>query len=204
VDTYASARAALASAGFDIAHEFDAAALATQPGLEALAAHGRAGLLVGNTRALWQPFVVAADRAAADPLERYTETIVQRALGGRAIYYAHRRYGASFLPFQRLAVVAGLAALAPTHLLVHPIYGPWFAVRAVAIGDGEPVAHAPRVALPCTCADACSAALACATASNDWRDWLAMRELCSVGRTFRYSENQIRYHYTKDPAWLRS
>jgi len=193
---------ALAAAGFDIAHAFDARVLAGEPGLEALATHGRAGVLVGNSRALWAPFVAAADRAHPHPLQRYTETVVGRALAGRTIYYAHRTYGGAYLPFQRLAVAAGLAALAPTHLLVHPIYGPWFALRAVAFGEGEPPATA-RVALPCTCGEACTSALARATASGDWRDWLAVRDACPIGRAYRYGEDQLAYHYTKDPTFLR-
>jgi methylmalonic aciduria homocystinuria type C protein len=194
---------ALASAGFDIAHHFDAAVLASEPGLEALAAHGRDALLVGNTRALWRPFVAAADRAHPHPLQRYTEDTIERACAGRAIFYSHRRYEGAFLPFQRLAVVAGLAALAPTHLLVHPIYGPWFALRAVAIAPGEPRHVPPRVALPCTCNAACHDALAHATTRNSWRDWLAVRDACPIGRAHRYDDDQIAYHYTKDPARLR-
>ena len=192
----------LAAAGFDIAHAFDAAVLAREPGLEALAAHGRVGLLVGNTRALWRPFVAAADRTRAHPLQHYTETIVERALPGRRIYYAHRTYDGAYVPFQRLAAAAGLAALAPTQLLVHPIYGPWFALRAVAFVDGDPPPAPQRVVLPCTCGAACTSALA--RASDDWRDWLAVRDACPIGRTFRYSDAQIRYHYTKDPSWLRA
>ena len=194
---------ALAAAGFDIAHAFDAAVLAHEPGLEALATHGRVGLLVGNTRALWQPFVAAADRTREHPLQHYTEAVVERALPDRRIYYAHRRYDGAFVPFQRLAVAAGLAALAPTHLLVHPIYGPWFALRAVAFVDGAPPPAPPRLAAPCTCDGACTIALARAVASGAWRDWLAVRDACPIGRAYRYNDAQLHYHYTKDPAFLR-
>jgi methylmalonic aciduria homocystinuria type C protein len=195
---------ALAAAGFDIAHAFDAAVLAREPGLEALAEHGRVGLLVGNTRELWRPFVAAVDRTRGHPLQHYTETIVDRELPGRRIYYVHRMYDGAYVPFQRLAVAVGLAAIAPTQLLVHPIYGPWFALRAVAFVDGDPPPTPPRVAKPCTCGAACTSTLARAIASRDWRDWLAVRDACPIGRTFRYSDEQIRYHYTKDPSWLRT
>lgn len=202
---------ALADAGLDIAHPFDAAEIAREPGLAALGAHGRLGILVGNTRALWPRFLAArrADpelAAARDPLERYVEAALARACAGRAdvrVFFGHRRYAGAFLPFQRLAVAAGLGALAPTHLVIHPIYGPWFALRAVIVGPGEPPSAPAAAALPCTCGAPCSDAIARATASGStWRDWLAVRDACPIGRDWRYDDAQLRYHYTKDPAAL--
>jgi methylmalonic aciduria homocystinuria type C protein len=37
---------------------------------------------------------------------------------------------------------------------------------------------------------------------DDWRSWLAVRDACPVGRSARYAEEQIAYHYTKDPSHL--
>ena len=191
------ALATLAAAGFDIAHAFDAAAAAREPGLALLAGEARMGMLLGNTRALWPPFSEAmcdpALAAARDPLERYTERAVDAAFPGARIYYGHRPYGGAFLPLQRLAVATGLGALAPTHLVIHPIYGPWFALRAVVVLDGEPPARAP-IAPPCRCDASCGEALARAQQSMDWRDWLAVRESCSL-QNWRYGEDHIRFHY---------
>ncbi|HWO26185.1 MAG TPA: hypothetical protein VNO30_45975 [Kofleriaceae bacterium] len=217
------ALARLAEAGFDLAHAFDASAAAREPGLEQLAgapadpddpadpadlaAGPRLGLLVGNTRALWPRFVaaLAAPALAADPhpLQRYTEETIDAAFPGARIYYGHRRYGGAFLPLQRLAVATGLGALAPSHLVVHPVYGPWFALRAVIVIPGAPPPPPPRppIAQPCRCGTACAAALAAARAATGpdlWRAWLAVRDACAL-RDFRYSEDQIRYHYTR--AW---
>jgi hypothetical protein len=36
--------------------------------------------------------------------------------------------------------------------------------------------------------------LARAQRSTDWRDWVALRDRCSL-RTWRYSDDQIHYHY---------
>jgi cyanocobalamin reductase (cyanide-eliminating) / alkylcobalamin dealkylase len=196
------ALATLAAAGFDIAHAFDAAAAAREPGLDLLAGEPRLGLLLGNTRALWPPFREAmrdpALAAQRDPLERYTERTVDAAFPGARIYYGHRPYGGAFLPLQRLAVATGLGALAPTHLVIHPVYGPWFALRAVVVLDGDPPARAP-IAPPCRCDASCGEALSRAQQSMDWRDWLAVRESCSL-QNWRYGEDQIRYHYVNGLA----
>jgi hypothetical protein len=185
---------ALATAGFDIQHAFDAHAAAHELAIGMLAGRERRGILVGNTRALWAPFV-ASGPTGEHPLERYTERAIAGAFGEARIFYAHRRYDGAFLPFQKLAVRTGLAAQAPTGLVVHPIYGPWFALRAIVLVDGEPVPRLP-IAKPCTCEGRCEAALAAAQASRDWRAWLGVREACTVSE-WRYSDEQIRYHYTK-------
>jgi len=197
----------VAAAGFDLAHAFDAAAAARAPGMDWLAGPERRGILIGNTRALWPPFTEAMRdpslAAERDPLERYTERTIDAAFGAAAaagaarIYYSHRRYAGQFLPMQRLAAALGLGALAPSHLVIHPIYGPWFALRAVVViggdGDGEPPPRAP-IAQPCQCSAACEQQLARALQSTDWRDWLAVRDACTL-RAWRYSDDQIAYHY---------
>jgi methylmalonic aciduria homocystinuria type C protein len=195
---------ALATAGLDIAHRFDAGAIATELALPRLAA-APLGILVGNTRALWSALRAArsADaelRASADPVERYVEAAMARAfteIAPIAMWFSHRRYDGAFLPFQRVAEAAGLGGLAPTGLVIHPDYGPWFALRAIVLVDGTPP---PRrgAASPCHCGEACTTALARARAGGSWRDWLAVRDACSAGRSWRYSDGQISYHYTAD------
>jgi len=191
------ALATLAAAGFDIAHAFDAAAAAREPGLALLAGDERLGILIGNTRALWPPFTEAmrdpALAAERDPLERYTERCIDAAFSGAPIYYGHRRYGRAFLPLQHIAVATGLGALAPSRLVIHPVWGPWFALRAVVVVAGDPPPRAP-IAQPCCCDASCGEALARAQRSTDWRDWLSVRDSCSL-RAWRYSDDQIRFHY---------
>jgi len=195
--------AALAAAGFDVAHAFDAHAIAREPELGWLAGAERRGILLGNTRALWPPFAAAmrdlAFAAEPDPLERYTEAAVDSAANGARVYYSHRQYDGAFLPFQRVAVATGLGALSEGGLVIHPTYGPWFALRAIVLDDGEPVSRTP-IAKPCVCDARCGAALTTALASSDWQAWLAVRDACALG-DWRYRDHQVRYHYTK--AWER-
>jgi len=192
----------LADAGFDIAHAFDTALV----GELLPASDRRRGVLVGNTRALWPRFLAAraADPALAasdDPIDDYTEAAIARAFPGAPAWFVHRTYGGAFLPFQRLAVAVGLGVLAPTQLVIHPIYGPWFALRAIVLTEGEPPPPVPAPTTPC-CNGDCALRLQAALAGGGWRAWLAVRDACTVGRAFRYSDAQIAYHYTKDRALL--
>jgi hypothetical protein len=191
------ALATLARAGFDLAHAFDAVAVARVPGFAALAGLEPLGLLIGNTRALWPVFRDALRdpelAAEPDPLDRYTERVIDAAFPGARIYYGHRLYGGAFVPLQHLAVATGLGWLSPGRLVIHPIYGPWFALRAAVVIAGAPPACAP-IPQPCRCSAACTTVLSRAQQSMDWRDWAAVRDACSL-RAWRYSDDQIRYHY---------
>jgi cyanocobalamin reductase (cyanide-eliminating) / alkylcobalamin dealkylase len=187
--------------GFDIAHPFDPARVA-----ELLPTTKRRGILVGNTRALWPPFVAAvhADRelaASSDPLDRYVELAIARAFPAAPAWFSHRRYDGAFLPFQKLAVATGLGVLAPTQLVIHPVYGPWFALRAIVLVDGDPPAALPTPSVAC-CNGDCRARLDAALPSHDWRAWVAVRDACNVGRAYRYGDEQITYHYTKNRELL--
>jgi len=190
----------LAEAGFDLVHEFDSAVLARDVELAPLADPARRrGVLVANTRALWPRFIAAyrADRelqAATDPLDLYVERTLSRAFPGERVYFVHAQYEGKWLPFQRLAQVAGFAHLAPTHLVIHPVYGPWIALRGFVLLAGEP--PVTRVLPPpCTCGERCTAAF-------DRGDWLAARDACPIGREHRYGETQLAYHYSKDRSLL--
>lgn len=197
---------------FDVVHRFAARPVAQALGLAVIDDPERpVGILIGNTRALWDVFAerLAADPELAsspDPIERLAEDELGAIAAGcdGTAWFAHRSYAAGYLPFQRIAALAGLAALAPTNLLIHPVYGPWFALRGLVLSAGEPPPPAAAVAKPCACeAHGCERAFAAACARpDDWRAWLAMRDACPVGRDHRYTHQQIAYHYTKDRQYL--
>lgn len=181
---------------YDVQHAFDARAIGRALDVPALAAapHARA-ILVGNTRAWWPYFLRERDRAARDPVD----ALVERDLPGAL--YAHRTYAGAYLPFQRIAVAAGLGALSPTQLVIHPRYGPWFALRAIVFERGAPP-PVPAAPPACHCEAACRDAFARAHAATDPFAWLAVRDACTRGRDHRYSDLQIRYHYGKDRSDL--
>jgi methylmalonic aciduria homocystinuria type C protein len=214
--------AALAAPGLDIVHPFPVAAFNDRAdAAQRLPDLGRAdalGVLIGNTRALWAPFVAAcaadpALRASADPVDRYVERCVGAAvdaLGIRGIVrWAHAP--PPRLPIQRLADATGLAPLSPVGLNVHPVYGPWLALRAAVVLDVAAPPALPAAALPCgDCPRTCGPAFDRARAAQrgrfglarTWRLWLAVRDACPIGRAHRYDEAQIRYHYARDRAAL--
>ena len=203
--------ARLVAAGIDLVHPYSETWV-EDGGRDTL------GLLIGNTRALWDPFVAAcrADAALAsdaNPIERYCETHIGAAvadLPGVAVRWAH---GAPpHLPIQYLAVCSGLAAMSPAGLCIHPRYGPWFALRAaVTVDRAGPPGEPPDAPLPCAdCAHACLppferarvAQAGAADLADTWRLWLAVRDACPAGRGYRYGDAQIRYHYAKDRSAL--
>lgn len=200
--------AQLDGAGLDIVHPFDAHACARELGLPMLVDPDRpCGWLVGNTRAMWPRFLETwrEDSELAwgrDPIDSYVERICARLVDTRCLF-AHRRYGDTWLPFQRLAVAAGIGTLSPSNLVIHPTYGPWFALRAVVLTRGTPTTRMLPPA-PCDCAERCTKAFTRARElHSSWRDWLAVRDACSVGKEYRYSDEQIEYHYTKSLDVLR-
>lgn len=143
----------LQKAGFDVQQWFCSSQVNEHfehPPLPNWAGGQAAGLLLGNSRALWPKFLRACsgELQSADPLDEYVEHEVTAALATlpeRAwVGYAHTLRPAP-LPFQRIAHHAGLASLGPAHLSIHPELGPWFALRAVIVWD---IDGADRASLP--------------------------------------------------------
>lgn len=180
-------------------------------------------LLVGNTRALWPRFLDALrkdpKRLEDDhPIDDYTMTRVSGALHDcpfrHEIRWAHD-ISEKRIAIQRLAHASGFAWLSPAHLNIHPVYGPWIALRAAIVLDAPGPAAPPPLEDPCGDCDAgCMPFFDRAvreagevvgtdrTQSERWRHWLSIRDACPVGREYRYSDEQIRYHYTKDRSVL--
>jgi methylmalonic aciduria homocystinuria type C protein len=169
-------------------------------------------LCIGNSRAMWQPFldyVAGLEEVPDNPVDRYAESVIVNALDDLdPPVHIEVRYAPEPPPrrvaMQRLAQAAGLARLARSHLSVHPVYGPWIGLRAAIVfgvlGPNERPAPLESV---CDCSVGCQPALERALAAGgdtetQWELWVAVRDACPVGREHRYSDRQIRYHYTKD------
>lgn len=209
--------------GLDVIHPFNVATsrwAELGPGADLSPLRSDAlGLVIGNTRKLWPPFVREHRSDVPHPLDRYvtehvTRIVLEATTLSTRLFFSHVVQPAPF-PMQRLAERVGLASLSPSHLAVHPIYGPWFALRAVVVVDVEGPEVAP-VALvsPClTCSAPCVPALERALAisgtpldaaavSAHARDWIAVRDACPVGRASRYGDAQLDYHYAPAPQKL--
>jgi methylmalonic aciduria homocystinuria type C protein len=177
---------------------------------------------VGNTRYFWRVFREALDadpnlRTAVNPIDDYTEARIGFATAalGRStlVSYVHVVDPAP-MPIQRIAHASGLAFLSPSHLSIHPTYGPWLAFRAAIVLDEDELPLSGELDDgPCSrCNKPCLPALEVAVAStrdptvsslgDSWPLWAKVRDACPVGKAHRYSDDQIRYHYAKDRAML--
>jgi hypothetical protein len=114
--------------------------------LAALLDGARAALIVGSGGPAFFDGFEAAGVEAADggpnPLDRYTrrvvEAIAMATLGplgvGHAVFFPFA--GATpVIPFQRLGRAAGVGPPGPLGLQIHPVYGPWWAYRALIVID---------------------------------------------------------------------
>jgi hypothetical protein len=108
-----------------------------------------------------------AGDGAPNPLDRFTrrvvEAAVQVALGplavGHGVAFPFR--GAPVVPFQRLGRAAGLGGPSPLGLQTHPVFGPWWAYRALVLADAALPPAAPLgdgcAGCPAPCVTACPA-----------------------------------------------
>jgi hypothetical protein len=133
---------------------------------------------------------------------------------------------------QRVAECSGLSYSDPaSKLSIHPIFGAWVSYRAVVVfvSKSRDLAQTassyvlpPPIAVPCLLStneqDKAARAMKKALYSmpdqdlctmlhgtmkgDRYKDWIALRDVVDVGREFRFSENQLLYHYTKDLACL--
>jgi epoxyqueuosine reductase QueG len=214
---------------------FDAACAPVAPSLrlETLLPGARGALVVGSAgRAFFEAFArarAAGDAAngtrsvadaAPDPLDRYTRAVVEEtvrdALAPLGIEHALRfpfvgeARGGSPIPFQRLGRAAGLGAPGPLGLQIHPVYGPWWAYRALVVVDAELATAAP-VGDGCAGCDAPCVA-ACPAAAVQRAGFVvpacharrlvaeachlscAARIACVRGPEHRYADEQLAFH----------
>lgn len=213
---------ACAGAGFDLLEPFAVASYnrAAEPTylLPDFGRHDALGVVIGNTRALWPAFVRAREapelRREPHPLDAYVSQSLPRIVAAATsrpseLIFAHVTVPRPF-PVQRVAESAGLAAISPSHLAVHPTHGLWFALRAVVVIDVPGPTIAVSAARPCaSCSAPCVPALERALAASgpelngrsvsaNANAWIAIRDACPIGRASRYDEAQLRYHYGVD------
>jgi epoxyqueuosine reductase QueG len=172
----------------------------------------------GGGRRFFEGFSAASEAADGQrhPLDRYTARVVRAAVAG-ALAGGHLRYAVAHpfdadpvIPFQRLGRAAGLGGPGPLALQIHPVFGPWWAYRALIVLDGPlPPADAPGDACagcPAPCVAACPAravsrdgfdVLAChahRTAAPECQLSCAARLACIRGPEHRYSDQQLAFH----------
>jgi len=206
----ASVTAALAKQGLLIRGGFH-----PEPGEPGLEGAGTV-LLIGNAgAAMWDAFAPHID-GAPDPLNRWTVGVIEpiaARFSARALY----PFGELSWPFQRWAARAETLHPSPLGLLIHPEYGLWHAYRAALLFIQRlplpPVRAAPSPCESCAekpCMSACPVSAftggdydvpACAAHirkpdTNCVDAGCRSREVCPVGRDWRYPPEQVRFHMT--------
>lgn len=172
--------------------------------------------------------------AHADPLDTYVEDSVQSSIQPLTsrhpckCYWSHSQSeelaGTRYIAIQRMAHAAGLAFLEPnSHLCLHPKFGSWLALRCALVFEG--VAYTgPRPSLlmsPLSTSTEHYVQMAMKTAQRKpsidltepggkpkrdrtWLKWVAVRDALCPCHPWRYCDDQIKYHYTKDRAVLEA
>ena len=210
---------------------FDAACAPVAPtlALASLLPGAASALVVGSGGPVFFDGFARAGEASdgrPHPLDRYTRGIVEEAaaaalgpLGAAHVEHfpfvrsdvsARGAPTATVIPFQRLGRAAGLGAPGPLGLQIHPVYGPWWAYRALIVLDvALPPGPAPGDACagcPAPCVEACPAAAvqrsgfviaACHArrlVDEPCRLSCAARIACVRGPEHRYDAAELAFH----------
>jgi hypothetical protein len=154
---------------------------------------------------------------APNALDRYTRRIATEVargvLGGHdlghALYFPFMG-STPALPFQRLGRAAGIGPSSPLGVQVHPVYGPWWAYRALIVVDVALSAAVPLgdacAGCPAPCVDACPGRAVRTTGfvipachahrliAPPCQLSCAARIACVRGPEHRYSDAQLAFH----------
>jgi len=187
--------------------------------LSALLTGAAAALVVGGGgRRFFEGFSGAPEARDGQPhpLDRYTARVVDAAVaaalaGGRVRHAIGHPFDANpIIPFQRLGRAAGLGGPGPLALQIHPVFGPWWAYRALIALDIALPAGAPPgdacAGCPAPCVAACpgravdragfqlQACHAHRAAAAECELSCAARLACIRGPEHRYSDQQLAFH----------
>jgi hypothetical protein len=179
-----------------------------------------AAIVASGGPAFFDRFAAGSPEArdgAPHPLDRFTRRTADAAATAAlsAFGVAHAIYfpfdGAEpLIPFQRLGRAAGLGGPGPLALQIHPVFGPWWAYRALVvldralppgppIGDGCAGCDAPCVAA-CPAHAVARAGFAVAACharrltAEPCRLSCAARIACVRGPEHRYTDAQLAFH----------
>jgi hypothetical protein len=201
------------------------AAVPRDHALGPIAPEARTAVVIGNGGgAFWHAFETycaahPAHRALADPLDAFTRLAVEEAVGSLLVLPGTRllypfRFPDDPVSFMHLAECAGLGRRSLTGVLVHPVFGPWIALRAAVLLPAELHASRPADGFdPCpTCVER-SCIAACPAGAVTGRGWdiplcashrgaavdgcasrCHARFECVLGREHRYPADALAYH----------
>jgi ferredoxin len=204
--------------------------------LESLLPGARAAVVVGDGGpTFFSRLGPISEDLGRDPLDCFTVREVERAAtsawgdpgagGAPHRWAAHYPFRQPWLPFQRIGIAAGLPPPGPLALQIHPIFGPWWAYRALLLttaspselGDDAPAPFDdPCAGCPAPCVSVCPAGAvgrplldigrclaARLEAGAPCASACAARAACVVGRAHRYPAPQEAHHMGASLAFPR-
>lgn len=223
----------LAALGLNLHTVFDLASLPVEvrAGLgvrESELACYRQLILIGH---LGRDFWAAAKQRGlhgSHPLDQYVSECVTRWMTHSLPCQAwHQVFpGPAPVGLQRLGDLAGWHHPSPFWVGVDAEWGSWFAYRAVVLADTDlPLTPKRDTVSPCDrcvdkpCVSACPAGALASEQTGAWRlqaclderkrpgtaclDRCLTRNACPVGEPYRYSDEQIAYHYLQSMRYIR-
>jgi epoxyqueuosine reductase QueG len=166
----------------------------------------RGVVVVGSAgRELWAQLRGSPERDAAfwsraDPLDMHVAEALDRAdlalaragVGSRRFEPTLRASHAHAIDFRALGELTGLGSMGPFGIVIHPVHGPWWALRGAWLVDVE---VAEPTALPAPCAGCHAPCLGSSRPEGILLATALVRRRCIVGQDSRYTEEQIAYHY---------
>jgi hypothetical protein len=138
--------------------------------------------------------VPALDAHVARLLDRADVAFARARIGSRRFEAAIAATPA--VDFRAIGELAGLGSMGPFGLLIHPVHGPWWALRGAWLVDAavpEPATYpAPcsGCSAPCVGSDAHSVGIVRASPE--------VRARCVLGGASQYGREQIAYHYDRE------
>jgi hypothetical protein len=136
------------------------------------------------------------------PLDEHVARLLDRAdVAFARARVGSRRFEAGLaaspaVDFRALGEITGLGSMGPFGLLIHPVHGPWWALRGAWLVDAavsEPATYPAPCAgcsAPCVGPAAREGGIVSATPE--------VRARCVLGHASRYDREQIAYHYDRD------
>ncbi len=167
----------------------------------------------------WAKGLDPADRFARRVVEAHRDAWIEHGWSSKSFLYLDRRDDdgeSRYADFAALATACGLGVPSRLGILLHPIYGPWWAIRALLLTERALVPTAPLDWNPCDgcpapCAQACPSDAVVLPSGFDIRACFetrattpacrtrcAARRACVVGRDeFAYQE-EAEVHYMRN------
>ena len=178
------------------------------------------GIIIGNSKYLWPIFIQnykISDflKNVPDPLDMYSKQSINSSLNCVGLknqsmrYFVHEKLSCgNFIPIQKLSNYSNQTLFDDkTHLSIHPIYGPWIGFRCAVFFNNPDTVETPLALnfkteyIPEITTHLNNLQKGVDVAEKTLA-FINVRQSIINGQDYRYSQDQINYHYFKDKSIL--